>query len=378
MKSFTFSQQGSITYHLKPVKSNSFGKFSMLHRIARQLALLLFITGRAAPALADGVVITAVGDIMLAGQASGTLMAKGFDYAFSGTAAELRKGDILVGNLEAPLAAGGTEFTGKKFRFRTRPAAAAALKRAGFDVLTLANNHIMDYGAQGLAETLVNLGRAEIGHAGAGADLSEARRGVLVEAKGQRVAFLAYSLTYPAEFFAGSGRPGTAYGSAGRVAEDIARARRNAEYVVVSFHWGAELAEVPKPYQQQAAHSAIDAGADLVLGHHPHVLQGIERYRGKTVVYSLGNFAFGSMSRSADRSMIVRVTLDGARQTVEVVPVNVLNGEVRFRPEILTGKRGDEVIARLNRLSGQFNTRLVASGGRYLLDGAPQTAALRR
>ena len=350
----------------------------MLHRIARQLALLLVITVTTTPALAGGITVTAVGDIMLAGQAAPTVASRGFDHPFGGTAAELRKGDIVVGNLEAPLTGGGAEFAGKRFRFRVRPEAAAALRRTGFDVLTLANNHIMDFGSQGLADTLTSLGRAGLGHTGAGATLAEARRPALVEAKGRRVAFLAYSLTYPEEFYAGTGRPGTAQGIAARVAEDIARARHTAEHVVVSFHWGAELAGMPKPYQQRAARAAIDAGADLVLGHHPHVLQGIERYRGRTIIYSLGNFAFGSMSRHADRSMIARVTLDGSGQTVEIVPINVLNSEVRFRPTVLTGRRGDEVIARLNRLSEPFNTRLVTTGGRYLLTDAPQTAALRR
>ena len=160
--------------------------------------------------------------------------------------------------------------------------------------------------------------------------------------------------------------------------DDIVRSRGFSDYVVVSFHWGAELAKLPKPYQQRAAHEAIDAGADLVLGHHPHVLQGIERYRGKAILYSLGNFAFGSVSSSADRSMIARITLDDTEQTVEVVPLNVLNREVRFRPAVLTGKRGDEVIARLNLLSQPFNTRLVSSGGRYLLNDTPQTASARR
>ena len=350
----------------------------MILSIVRPLIPLLLLFFVATAAFADGIVITAVGDIMLAGQGSRTLTARGFDHAFAGTASELRKGDILVGNLEAPITTGGTEFSGKKFRFKTRPEAADALSRAGFTVLTLANNHIMDFGAEGLAGTLSNLDRAKIQHTGAGTTLDEARREALVTVKGKRVAFLAYSLTYPAEFFAGVRHPGTAQGVAALVYDDIVRARKTSDYVVVSFHWGAELAGMPKPYQQKAAHAAIDAGADLVLGHHPHVLQGIEQYRGKTILYSLGNFAFGSMSRSADRSMIARISLGGAEQTVEVVPINVFNSEVRFRPTVLTGKRGDEVIDRLNLLSERFNIRLVASGGRYLVTETPRTAALRR
>ncbi len=291
-----------------------------------------------------------------------------FDYPFSGTAAELQKGDILVGNLEAPLTRGGTEFLGKKFRFRVHPDIAPALKRTGFTVVTLANNHIMDFGRDGLADTLTSLDRVQLLHTGAGANLTEARRPAIAMARGRRVAFLAYSLTYPDEFYANASRPGTAQGLLKTVTDDIAEARRSVEYVVVSFHWGEELAEFPKPYQRKAAHAAIDAGANLVLGHHPHVLQGIERYKGKSIFYSLGNFVFGSMSRFADRSIIARINFDRAVQTVEVIPINVLNSEVQFRPTVLNGKRGEEVIERLNRLSAPFNNRITATGDRYLLE----------
>lgn len=350
----------------------------MIFTLIRPFFSIMLLLLAATAALADGVVITAVGDIMLAGRAAPTLKAKGYDYAFAGTVAELRKGDILVGNLEAPLAVGGQEFVEKKFRFKTRPQAADALKRVGFSVLTLANNHMMDYGAEGLAETLANLDRVGISHSGAGATLPEARRETVVTVKGKNVAFLAYSLTYPEEFFATSARPGTALGLDSRVREDVSRVRPAVDYVVVSFHWGAEGKGMPKPYQRRAARTAIDAGADLIIGHHPHVLQGVEQYRGKSILYSLGNFAFGSMSRTSDRSIIARITLDGATQKVEIVPLNVLNSEVRFRPTVLGGVRGEEVIRRLNRLSEPFTVRVVAAGGRYFLEGTLETAGLRK
>ncbi len=341
---------------------------------------LLLLFGAPSGARGDGIVITAVGDIMPAGEVARTFITKGLDYPFSGTAPELRKGDILVGNLEAPLTRRGTEFQGKKFRFRAPPEAAEALKRAGFSVLTLANNHAMDFGGEGVADTLTALDGAKIFHAGAGTDLTQARREAILTVRGRRVAFLAYSLTYPEEFYAGVGRPGTAQGVAGRISQDITRVRQSAEYVVVSFHWGEELARFPKPYQRLTAHAAIDAGADLILGHHPHVIQGIEQYRGKSIIYSLGNFVFGSMSRAADRSMIARITLDGAKQTVEIIPINVMNSEVRFRPTVLTGKRGDEVITRLNLLCAPFHSRITMAGGRYTLEdnSVPEGVAFSR
>ncbi len=352
----------------------------MISPPALLLPALLFLAGIASPAWSEPVVITAVGDIMPTGEVIRTFTPQGFDRPYSGTAPELQKGDICVGNLETPLTRGGREFLGKKFRFRARPETAGALKRAGFSVLTLANNHTMDFGGEGLTDTLQALDNAKLLHTGAGASLAQARQEAVVTVRGKRVAFLAYSLTYPEEFYAGVGRPGAAQGNITWVSEDIVRARRSAEYVVVSFHWGEELAPFPKPYQRRAAHAAIDAGADLILGHHPHILQGIERYKGKSILYSLGNFVFGSNSSSADRSIIARITLDGAAQTVEVVPLNVLNSEIRFRPTILSGKRGDEVVDRLNRLSAPYNSRITVAGGKYILEGSavPEIVAFSR
>jgi poly-gamma-glutamate synthesis protein (capsule biosynthesis protein) len=136
---------------------------------------------------------------------------------------------------------------------------------------------------------------------------------------------------------------------------------------VVSFHWGRELNRKPQQYQVAAARRAIDAGADLVLGHHPHVLQGIERYRNGLIFYSLGNFAFGSRSNAADRSIIARISLDRGVKEAEIIPLNVLNREVGFQPVPLKGKKGREVIARLNRLSSNRGVRITSESGRYLV-----------
>ncbi|ABB33734.1 Capsule synthesis protein, CapA [Geobacter metallireducens RCH3] len=348
----------------------------------RQVRLMLaaIVTLLAVPALgADGIVITCVGDIMLAGSATPTLSRSGYDYPFAKTAQELRRGDIAMGNLEAPLTERGTEYRDKTYRFRTNPIAAAALKRAGFSVLTLANNHMMDYGNEGLQDTLATLSRHGIAHTGAGASLAEARREAVVSVRGKRIAFLAYSLTFPSEFYAGPNRPGTAPGYAPHVREDIRRAKAEADYVVVSFHWGAERAEFPKQYQTETARLAIDAGADAIIGHHPHVLQGIEFYRGKPILYSLGNFAFGSRSTAADRSVMARLTLSDEETSVELVPLNVLHRETRYQPGILAGRKGAEVIERLNRLSQPFGTVISGSAGRFRArtSGADQRIATR-
>ncbi|HEY6839556.1 MAG TPA: CapA family protein, partial [Geobacteraceae bacterium] len=124
----------------------------------------------------------------------------------------------------------------------------------------------------------------------------------------------------------------------------------------------------PKPYQVAMAHRAIDAGADVILGHHPHVLQGAERYRQGVILYSLGNFAFGTASRSAASGAIARITLDNGVKEVEMIPLNVRNREVHFQPRPLKGREGQEFARRFGRLSAPLGTGVIDVGSRYLLD----------
>jgi poly-gamma-glutamate capsule biosynthesis protein CapA/YwtB (metallophosphatase superfamily) len=320
------------------------------------------------PAIAREIVVNAVGDIMLSGSGTATCKRLGYDYPFAATVAELKKGDIVIGNLESPIARGGREFTNKKFRYRSAPQAAAALKNAGFSIVTLANNHMMDFGADALEETLQHLDRTGISSTGAGPSLAAARRVAIITVKGMKVAFLAYSLTFPEDFYATAARAGTAPGLDRYYRQDIAEARKVADYVLVSFHWGTETTAKPKHYQVTAAHRAIDAGADVVIGHHPHVLQGIERYKNGVIFYSLGNFAFGTTSRSSGRSVIARITMENGVKGVELLPLNVLNRDVHYQPQLLSGKKGQEVIDHLARISRRWNTTLTATGGRYLVE----------
>jgi poly-gamma-glutamate synthesis protein (capsule biosynthesis protein) len=335
-------------------------------------AIILLITALApllAPAFAADreIVVNAVGDIMLAGRWTPNIKRAGYGSLFDNIRDELARGDINLANLESPLARGGREFTTKKFRFRGEPAVAPALARAGFNLVTLANNHSMDFGWPALEETRSYLREAGIAWIGAGENLEQARRMALFTVRGKRVAFLGYSLTQPLEFFASPDRPGTAPGYGRLVAADVAAARGKADYVIVSFHWGREASTTVQAYQRDTAHRAIDAGADVVIGHHPHVLQGVERYRRGIIFYSLGNFAFASTSTIADVSALVRLRLDGRQRQAELLPLDVLHRRVRFQPRLLKGDRGAAVISRINQLSRPFGTEIREMGGRYVV-----------
>ncbi|MDA8429770.1 MAG: CapA family protein [Geobacteraceae bacterium] len=330
--------------------------------------LIVALLGLPLPVQAGELIVNAVGDVMLAGRWAASIKSQGFDLPFSSVAGQLSQADITIANLESPIASGGNEFTGKKFRFRADPEVAAALKKSGINLVNLANNHTMDFGPEALSETLYHLNQAGVAWIGAGENLAEARQMALYTIKNKKIAFLGYSLTQPSAFYAGRNRPGTAPGFEKFIIEDITRARQHADYVIVSFHWGTEGSSEIQPYQRTIAHKAIEAGADVIIGHHPHVLRGIERYKTGIVFYSLGNFVFASKGTSADAGLIVRLRLSDAQREAELLPLDICHRRVGFQPQPLTGERASCVIERLNRLSKPFKTEIRHHGGRYVLN----------
>jgi poly-gamma-glutamate capsule biosynthesis protein CapA/YwtB (metallophosphatase superfamily) len=324
-------------------------------------------------------VIAAVGDIMLDGSAREIMQEHGYDYAFDKMRPWLQKADIAFGNLEGPLTTRGNPATDKKFLFRSPPAkVAAALKNAGFDVVSLANNHTLDYGSEGLADTITALNETGIRHVGAGKNLAIARQAAVIERNGLKVAFLAYSLTFPEEFWATADKAGTVFGYREIVEDDIRAAKHKADIVVASFHWGQESKTELRPYQVALGHAAINAGASLVIGHHPHILQGVEHYKNGVILYSMGNFAFGSYSRKAKVSALAEIVFDGNKLTqVRLQPINVFNVDVLFQPQPLTGVAAANVISQLQELSLKQATTLEKVQDTAMLDlpGEIQTAA---
>jgi poly-gamma-glutamate synthesis protein (capsule biosynthesis protein) len=326
--------------------------------------------------------ISAVGDIMLGGTSEPVLQDWGYDYPFENVKYLFDDSDILIGNLEGPLTHAETPFEDKQYLFHTPPEMVApALKKAGFNIMNLANNHIMDYGAQGLSDTLHALDTAGIKTVGAGNNLEQARHGTIMKIRDRRIGFLGYSLTFPKSFWARADRPGTAFGHEHQIREDIIRLKQVADIVVVSYHWGQEKSKTLRDYQPVLARAAIDAGASAVLGHHPHVLQAVEHYKHGVILYSLGNFTFGSYSQTADTSVVANITFshEGLFHSLELIPINVLNVEVNFQPRLLENEQADRVIEHLNLLSQEYNTSLRNENGVAFLQKQPnisQSAAL--
>lgn len=253
------------------------------------------------------VVLAAVGDVTF-GEG---VTVRGTVYPWTGVGAVLRGADIATANLEGAVSSRGTAVAGKEYTFRGPPEAARAMAwTGGIDVVTLANNHTLDFGREALLDTASHLRAAGIAPVGAGASLAAARRPAILERGGLRIAFLGYSQVPPWDFFARGAAPGTAPAEAGLVAADVRAARRRADIVVVWFHWGVELRPEPNGGQERLAAAALDAGAAVVLGAHPHVLGPVaEPLPRRLVAWTLGNFVFPAAREETARTAILTIRL---------------------------------------------------------------------
>lgn len=247
------------------------------------------------------------------------------DQMFDGVREALSQADLVFGQLEPCIAHTGTPAAQCRLPMRCRPENADAIRRAGYDVISFATNHCMDWGRPAFFETLDILHEHGIQTIGAGADIFEARKPVIVDLDGTKIGFLGYNSILPQDYWANEERPGCAplrgiTASVPRehdqpetpvrlfswphpddldaMLEDIAVLRPQVDILMVSFHWGIHFVPaVLAQYQKYAARFAIDAGADIILGHHTHILKPIEVYKGKVIVYSMANFALEEPGR---------------------------------------------------------------------------------
>lgn len=266
------------------------------------------------------------GDVMLS-RVVGQKMAKYGNYSWplEKIKSVLSEADLAIINLESPVTLDGKYFvpTGS-FSFDADPLAIAGLKSVGIGLVTLANNHFVNQGRQGMADTFKVLDEAGISYVGAGKDLAAAHDYKELEIGGIKFCFLGYA--YPEDgSVAGDARPGIANMDIGRMSEDVARARTDCGQVVVLMHAGVEYVNKPNEQQKSFARAAIDAGADLVVGHHPHWVQVTETYKGKPIIYSLGNLVFDQMwSTETRQGALAKVYFkDGILGQIEIIPIRI-------------------------------------------------------
>jgi poly-gamma-glutamate synthesis protein (capsule biosynthesis protein) len=291
--------------------------------------------------------VIAVGDVMLGRGVAGE------PRPFAAVSTWLRTADLVVGNLECTITAGGTPRPGP-YRLRALLSSAATLREAGFDVLGLANNHALDYGPEGLVETVSRLERVGIDAVGAGPDGEAARQPLIREVGGLRLAFLAFNaVPDPQDGPQDGGWLPARWGGEESVTA-IAAARAQADAVIVSIHWGYEYDLRPDPAQGDMAQAMLGAGADLVIGHHPHVVQGtalafagatepLGAERGRFVVYSLGNFVFDQEQGETRQGLALRALFD-ARGLRAVQALPVWAGP---RPKLMSFEEAAPLLARV-------------------------------
>jgi len=284
------------------------------------------------------VILMAVGDIMLGRTIGEMIETEGPQAPFFYTAETLKTADITLGNLECPISNRG-EAEKKTYAFRAPLAAAESLSFAGFNMVNLANNHILDYGPLALADTIEVLSGQQIQTVGAGMNADEAYAPVFLNINGLSIAFLGFVDVHPTDYDyrkweAGHDSPGVAWAHETRVRDSVLAAKTQADIVIVLVHNGFELMQQITAEQQKIAQIAIDSGAALVIGSHPHILQRIEPYENGLIVYSMGNFVFDNYLFPPNYSAILVVELsEQGVESYELIDVVVqLNGVPQIMP----------------------------------------------
>jgi poly-gamma-glutamate capsule biosynthesis protein CapA/YwtB (metallophosphatase superfamily) len=324
--------------------------------------------------------LIAVGDMML-GRGVGEMISRnGSGFPFLNVKRVLEEGDILFGVLDSPVSLKKVPNPDKPKDFPKlfcAPEAISTLKDAGFDVIHIGTNHILDFGEEGLNSTIDLLDRKGIKHIGAGRDLEEARSPSTIERNGIRIGFLGYCLSYPVD----NKRGGCAPLKIGLIEEDIKRLEHDVDHIVVSLHHGIEYSLYPYPEYIDIVHKIVEAGAHVVLGHHPHSLQGYEWYKDAYIIYSLANFVFDKDDKVTDINGVskIRVSLENegiiARpqskkfyesiisnilfekdkvKKIEHLPI-VINDE--FQPTLASGERNRDILDYFEAISSDLGKR---------------------
>lgn len=274
-----------------------------------------------------------VGDIMLS-RHIGDIMARNNDwrYPFLEIADFLKNADITFGNLEGPISARGTK-VGSIYSFRADPRAIEGLLYAGFDVLSIANNHIWDYGADAVWDTISALEKANISVVGGGENYTEAHQPLIKNIGGTKIAFLAYTNLISPSVGSKTAKPAIAYLDTDQAVADVKEARKKADLIVVSLHWGNEYETIQNLNQEKVARALIDAGAQLIIGHHPHVVQPVAEYGGGYIAYSLGNFVFDqNFSADTKKGLMLKIIIkDNQIISVEKIEIKFTSN---FQPYI--------------------------------------------
>jgi len=303
------------------------------------------------------------GDTMLGRLANEVISLKGYAYTWGNLLPELKKTDINIVNLENTFTTSEQKVP-KVFNFKATPDKVETLKIANIDIVSLANNHSLDFGVEGLQETIQTLNKANILHTGAGMDVNQARTPAIIKKNNITVGVIGYTDNEP-DWAAGTDKPGTNYikvGNINKVKKDIAHIRPQVDILIVSIHWGPNMRKKPTQEFIDFAHQMINAGIDIIHGHSAHIFQGIEIYNNKLIMYDTGDFVDDYMVDPVlrnDQSFFYVVTIDKSGiQNIQLIPTLIDNVQVNH----VTGETYKEIIKRMQQLSAPFGTKISNDG----------------
>lgn len=302
------------------------------------------------------VTMSFVGDVIFAGRVKTRLETDGYDYPYV-QVEQLLQADLTIANMESPITNRGQAQL-KEYTYQSTPLALPAFRNAGFDLVTLANNHILDYGVDGLIDTMNHLQNNNIAFVGAGKTEDDAYKPVIIDKNGVKIAFIGISRVVPNQSWKAlnpsslhpDGLPGVANAyNLTKPIDAIQKASKLADLVVVLPHWGVERQMKPTQQQIDLAHQYIDAGADLIVGSHPHVLQSVEKYKGKWIAYSMGNFLFTTNASSTEtwNAAVLKTTCKYSVCEIQMVPIH--NDGLIPRP--MAADKAQEMFNKLTQVS---------------------------
>jgi poly-gamma-glutamate capsule biosynthesis protein CapA/YwtB (metallophosphatase superfamily) len=309
-----------------------------------------YIHEKFASEIDETVRITFAGDAMMDWSVKSTIAKKGPDYPFLHVKKELSSSDLGIVNLETAVTTSATKHPNKQYNFKSDPASLSGLKNAGFQLVSLANNHTLDYQVGGLRDTLSYLKKYKLDYMGGGINSTEAYAAKSYKIKEKTIKILAFSRVLPEySWVATSSKPGLANGyDLSLINRSIKKEKQSADYVFVYIHWGVETNRKPEAFQRQWAKAMIDSGADGVIGSHPHVLQGFEVYKNKPIAYSLGNFLFPDYVKG-DKAQTALLHLDIKNKEIEmsVTPYKIYKDQILP----LTNEQKQDVWGELEKIS---------------------------
>ena len=312
-------------------------------------------------------ILVMTGDIMLGGEFLTFRNERdlNWEYPFKKAKPFFEKADVIFGNLECPLSKDGPVRADKDMALYAPPDSVSSLKYLNYNVVSLANNHINDYGEEGLIKTIEILKGKKIPFFGAGENLEEASRGVTIEKGGCKISFLGYTTSeeHVKSIIADTNTAGCVPYEISKIKNDINRVRSKSDIICVSLHWGFEYYLYPSPEQIELAHQIIDAGAHIIIGHHPHVIQGFERYKNGVIFYSLGNFFFPNFYMKSgvlhkwqeenNKSIIAKCKI--SKKGVEEIEMLCSFMNTDYQVDILNGKDKEEAIFEIEKISTEIN-----------------------